>query len=164
MSINPNVHYETPEVSWTLKRGNQLSPLEIYEICRERNQVFTVEQSCLYQDADGVDLLPTTYHIQGWVDGEKEPVAYVRLTYNKDTVTIGRLLVIKDFRNRKIGSMVLNKALETIDELQKEHPVRNVILNAQFYLRDWYGRHGFKIQGEPFEIGNVIHIDMIKEE
>lgn len=58
---------------------------------------------------------------------------------------------------------MLTKALDTIKELQSVHPVENVILNAQFYLRDWYARHGFKITGEPFEIGNVIHIDMIKE-
>lgn len=163
MSQNPNVHYETPQVSWSLKRGNQLSAADIYEIARERNQVFTVEQSCLYQDCDGSDLLPTTYHIQGWVEGEKEPVCYCRLIYKDDTVTVGRLLVMKEFRSRKIGSLVLQKALDTIEELQKEHPVKNVILHAQFYLRDWYARHGFKIVGEPFEIGNVIHINMVME-
>ena len=46
----------------TIKKFNDLSPLELYEILQLRSEVFVVEQDCVYQDIDGNDQKSFTYY------------------------------------------------------------------------------------------------------
>ena len=62
-------------IEWSLKKFDDLTPLELYKIIQLRNEVFVVEQNCPYQDADNKDL--SSYHFMGW-DNDKL-VAYTRL-------------------------------------------------------------------------------------
>ena len=38
-----------------VKTFDQLSTKELYEILKARNEVFIVEQTCIYPDLDGID-------------------------------------------------------------------------------------------------------------
>lgn len=64
-------------MNFKVKRFDELSTKEIYEILKVRNKVFVVEQECIYQDCDGKDL--NAYHIFA-EDGE-EVVAYFKNTW-----------------------------------------------------------------------------------
>ena len=52
--------------SWQSNGFDDLSPRKLYEILRLRQQVFGVEQDCLYQDMDGLDQ--QAMHLCGWAD------------------------------------------------------------------------------------------------
>ncbi|GMM51297.1 hypothetical protein DASB73_022550 [Starmerella bacillaris] len=152
--------------TWEVKTGNSLSAKEIYEILQMRNGVFTFEQSCVEQDADDLDLLSDTYHIIGTVPEEEKPVAYARLVYTKDEpeeVRLGRLLVVKDYRKKHLGKEVLEKSLEIIEEKKKQYNTKIIVAHSQFYLREWYARYGFEIDGEAFEEGRIMHVKMVKK-
>ena len=50
-----------------VKTFDQLTPREVYEILRVRTAVFVVEQTCPYQEADGVDY--DAFHV--WLQDER---------------------------------------------------------------------------------------------
>ena len=60
---------------WTYKSFAELTATELYTIMQLRNEVFVVEQNCVYQDADDKDL--SCYHLCGWDDATL--VAYCRI-------------------------------------------------------------------------------------
>ena len=62
-------------IQWTLKKFEDLSAIELYKIMQLRNEVFVVEQNCVYQDADNKDI--SSWQFMGW-DNEKL-VAFTRL-------------------------------------------------------------------------------------
>ena len=150
-------------VSWVVKDGAELSAKDKYEIIKLRIQVFQVQMDCVYQDADGRDLLEDTYHLEGWIDNVDHPVSYLRMIFKDNVVVIGRVFVLKEFRNMKLGDALLTKALDVIDELKIERGTNMIELHSQYYIRNWYAKHGFKMIGEPFYEAKTKHIMMFKD-
>ncbi|MDL1893191.1 GNAT family N-acetyltransferase, partial [Sphingobacteriales bacterium CHB3] len=60
---------------WECKHFDRLTPAELYAALRLRNEVFVVEQHCVFQDADNKDQ--AGWHVLGW-DGSVL-VAYSRI-------------------------------------------------------------------------------------
>ena len=52
---------------WQWSRLDELSAPELYAVLAARQQVFTVEQHCAFQDADGYDF--GAWHLIGWTPG-----------------------------------------------------------------------------------------------
>ena len=52
-------------VTFESKDFDSLSTLELHQIFALRNEVFIVEQNCIYQDIDGKDLDAT--HVLGYL-------------------------------------------------------------------------------------------------
>ena len=57
------------------KKFNELSAEELYEIMKSRNEIFVIEQNCIYQDCDDRDY---GYHVFGR-DESGRVVAYMRI-------------------------------------------------------------------------------------
>ena len=55
-----------PKVRWQWSRLDDLAAAEVYAVLAARQQVFTVEQQCAFQDADGHDL--HAWHLLAWDD------------------------------------------------------------------------------------------------
>src|SRR6266496_5881024 len=53
--------------NFVCKKFDELNPHELYAILQMRNEVFVVEQNCVYQDADNKDQ--PAYHMMAWKDG-----------------------------------------------------------------------------------------------
>ena len=51
------------EFTWTFQSFDELTPAELYSILQLRIEVFSVEQNCVYQDADGKDQ--DSFHLCG---------------------------------------------------------------------------------------------------
>ncbi len=56
-----------------IKKFNELTTEELYKILRVRNEVFVVEQTCIYQDCDNKDY--ESYHL--YVEEGNEVVGYL---------------------------------------------------------------------------------------
>ncbi|HUR10737.1 MAG TPA: hypothetical protein VM012_05180, partial [Flavitalea sp.] len=63
------------DIQWKCIPFDQLPARELYAIMQLRNEVFVVEQNCVFQDADDKD--PFCYHLSGWINDKL--VAYTRL-------------------------------------------------------------------------------------
>src|SRR5918993_228872 len=63
------------QIQWLLKKFEALTPYQVYAILQLRNEVFVVEQACVFQDADDKDQ--HCYHLMGFDDNKL--VAYSRI-------------------------------------------------------------------------------------
>lgn len=69
---------------------------------------------------------------------------------------IGRMAVLKHYRNSGVGSLLLRAA---IDAARGQGRV-DVHLHAQVQAMDFYGRHGFVAEGEQFMDAGIAHREM----
>jgi ElaA protein len=63
------------EITFKIKRFNELSTAELYSVLQLRSEVFVVEQNCVYQDIDDKDV--KALHVLGYC--QNELTAYSRL-------------------------------------------------------------------------------------
>lgn len=141
-------------MKWKIKKFNELSTKELYEIYRVRVEIFVKEQACPYQEVDQTDL--KCYHLFSQ-DYEGKIIAYVRLIPEQEGIRIGRVLVSKEQRGQGLGSSLLTKAIQTIEAL---YPERKILLQAQSYLLAFYQSFGFTEVSEEYLEDQIPHIDM----
>lgn len=140
-----------------VKKFNELTLDELYEILRIRAEVFVVEQNCAYQDLDDIDQ--EAYHVYLKENGKM--VAYLRvIDKNKrlDEVSIGRVISLK--RRSGVGSAIMRVGILVA---QEKFQAKKIKIGAQLYAKPFYEQVGFKqISGEYLEDG-IPHIYMIYE-
>lgn len=144
----------TPE--FKIKRFNELSLVELYQILQLRSEVFVVEQNCVYQDIDGKD--EKALHLLGIYDGKI--VAYTRLFapgYYFDQASIGRVVISPKYRDRKWGHNLMKAS---IDGIKERYQTGNITISAQLYLKKFYESHGFVQDGEQYLEDDIPHIRM----
>lgn len=147
------------ELSWEEKKFSDLSTGQLYKILELRSEVFIVEQTCVYQDIDGMDL--RAFHVLGWKNNDL--VAYSRVLHAEgmNDVVIGRVIVRESYRNKKLGGQLMEKTLEVCQNYFEGEPLQ---MNAQKHLEKYYAKHGFIKEGEPFLEDGIPHIRMIKNQ
>lgn len=138
---------------------NELSASDLYAILQVRQQVFILEQNCLYPDIDGNDLV--AYHAM--LKDDNQLLAYGRFflkgDFHADYASIGRVLVHPEYRKKQLGHALLKYILE---EVEGRFEYSAIKISAQTYLLEFYGKYGFKkVSAEYLEDG-IPHIDMIK--
>ena len=122
-----------------------------YALWRLRQQVFVVEQQSPYPDLDGRDLEPTTRHVLVSEDGEL--IACLRILDDGSHARIGRVVVTPVARGRGLARDLMAAALAEIGD-------REIRLDAQTGLTDWYAGYGFEISGPEFVEDGVAHRPM----
>lgn len=142
---------------WKIRRFEALSPAELYDVLKLREEVFIVEQNCVYSDLDGKD--PKALHLIGEFDGNT--VAYARLFKAGDyfdRASIGRVVISQNFRSRKWGHDLMREAIMAVYQYFHEE---EIVISAQLYLQKFYESHGFKAVGESYLEDDIPHIKMI---
>lgn len=139
-----------------IKRFNELSLPELYQLLQVRAEVFVVEQNCVYQDIDGKD--EKALHVLGVFEGEI--AAYSRLFAPGDyfdNASIGRVVVNPKFRDRKWGHDLMTASIVAIEE---QYNTSAITISAQLYLKKFYEGHGFVQDGEQYLEDDIPHIRM----
>lgn len=137
-----------------VKKFDELTIEELYEILKLRVDVFVVEQKCAYPEIDGIDY--KSLHVF-YVD-KGEIISYLRIfpdDKEKDTVHIGR--VISKYRKRGMGKILMSSAIEFIKEL---NIYKKIYLEAQVYAVGFYEKLGFIKVGKEFLEDGIPHIVM----
>ncbi|MEM7571477.1 MAG: GNAT family N-acetyltransferase [Bacteroidota bacterium] len=146
---------KAPAVRWTKHRFDELSPHLLYEIIHLRNQVFVVEQECIFQDADHQDQ--AAIHLCGF-SAAGQLLAYARIlprgTVYPTNPSIGRVVVDKSARGGGIGVALVRKA---ISECRQNFGAKPILASAQTYLLDFYRHIGFEIVGEEYLEDGIPH-------
>lgn len=144
-------------MKFKLKRFNELTVEELYKLLRVRNEVFVVEQNCVYQDCDNKDY--EAYHLL--CEDENEIIAYLRIL-NKgvsfDEASIGRVLVKDNYRHTGLSKELMLMALKFMKEEMKE---REVKISAQVYIKKFYENVGFKEVSEEYLEDDIPHVQMV---
>lgn len=133
-----------------------LSAFDLYQMLKLRQDIFIIEQECIYDDIDNID--PICEHLL-LKDGDLT-IACTRIVPagNKfDNPSIGRIAVQKNYRKRGIGKEMIQKALEILSTKNAEI----VIIEAQSYLLDFYKSLGFQKVSDRYLVDGIPHIKMI---
>ena len=111
-----------------------------------------MEQDCVYQDIDGKDQ--KAKHVLG--KKNNEIVAYARIfkpgEYFKEA-SFGRAVVKKTERGKGVGDELVKNCLEIITE-------EEIKISAQSYLKGFYGKYGFKAEGNEYLEDGIPHTAM----
>ncbi|RYE75332.1 MAG: GNAT family N-acetyltransferase [Myxococcales bacterium] len=151
-------------VRWEAVAAADLDVRRLHDLLQLRSRIFVVEQDCAYQDVDGLDLLPGTWHVLAY-DGDAlvayarvlEATACVSHSGRTDGLRIGRVLVDASQRGRRLGHELVRRCLEVC---RSEHPGVEIVLSAQAHLVDFYGGFGFTATGDEYDEDGIPHVDM----
>ncbi|WP_348946257.1 GNAT family N-acetyltransferase [Chitinibacter sp. FCG-7] len=129
----------------------------LFAYLRLRQNVFIVEQACVYPDIDELDRLST--HLLGWQDGQI--VACLRLVppgLKFAEPSIGRVITAPQARGTGVGHVLLDLGLKGSTE---QYPGQNNRIGAQAHLQAFYAAHGFVTVSEPYDEDGIAHVDML---
>lgn len=147
-------------IEWYCKRFDELTVKELYSVLEARSTVFVVEQRCVYVDIDGRDEAARHLFARDVSLPDAPLVAYARIfgpDAESNDARIGRVLTVSEFRDRGLGKTLMQKALQHVEMLWPDVPVR---LNAQQYLRVFYESFGFSKVSGPYLEDGIPHLDM----
>lgn len=159
----------TPPIEWKFSRFDSLSPQEVHDFLAARQDVFIVEQTCIFQDIDGHD--PGCWHLLGYgtvdkaADGEgrSQLAAYSRIVPPGVIFaqsSIGRIITTTKFRGRNIGRELMRQSIESCQSTFPG-PIR---IAAQIHLEKFYDEFGFTRASDPYDEDGIEHIEMLRAE
>ena len=137
-----------------VKKFNQLTTEELYEILKSRTEVFLLEQNIVCQDMDDVDY--ESYHF--FIREGKRVCAYLRAYFvdnEKDTIKIGRVITLN--HGKGIGRILLESA---ISEIKNNICCKKIFVNAQKQAEGFYLKCGFETVSGEFMEEEVPHVRM----
>lgn len=157
-------------ISYSIKKFDELSPVDLYYILQARSQVFVVEQQCAYQDIDEIDF--DCLHLVAHKD--KSLIGYCRIIppgvgisaaappVSPDTPTpgcrIGRVLVLPEHRGDGLAREIMTRAIK---HCRSKYGKRTIGISAQTYLIHFYQSLGFESVGQPYLEDGLEHINMV---
>lgn len=142
---------------------DELTARDAYDAWRLRQDVFVLEQHCLYADLDGRDTEPGTRHVllHAGDPGDRALLGYCRVLDEAEDEPqewrIGRVVLARSARGRGLADLVVRRALEECAALD---PARDVVLAAQAPLAGWYATFGFEVAGPEFLDDGIPHVPM----
>ena len=150
---------------WQWSRLPDLGVADLYAVLAARQAVFTVEQHCAFQDADGLDA--RAWHLLGWGgapaggDGPRALAGYLRLIDPGRKFiepSIGRALTTPAYRGTGRGRVLMR---EGIARAARQFPGHVVRIAAQHRLEAFYASVGFRTVTAPFEEDGIPHVEML---
>jgi len=128
-----------------------LDAVTLYRVLALRVDVFVVEQNCPYAELDGRDLEPGARLV--WAQRADAVLATLRLLDDGDAVRIGRVATAASARAAGLAGRLMSRALELTAK-------RDTVLDSQSYLRRWYERFGYAVDGDEFVEDGIAHVRM----
>lgn len=128
----------------------------LYEVLKLRQEIFIIEQNCIYDDIDGKDGMCS--HLLLW-SGSSVLIGYLRIVPEEikfKEISIGRIIVRKEYRGNGLGEILIKRGLD-LARNGSESPVK---IEAQAHLEDYYARFGFSTISEPYEVDGILHLLM----
>lgn len=140
-----------------VKKYNELTLDELYEIIQARISVFVIEQNCPYQDLDDKDK--NAYHVI--LKDNNVIKGYLRVldkgvTFEEES--LGRVITTE--RGKGYSIIILKEGIKVAKE---KYGAKKIRISAQLYAKGVYEKVGFKqVSGEYLEDG-IPHIQMLLE-
>ncbi|MEL6142288.1 MAG: GNAT family N-acetyltransferase [Bacteroidota bacterium] len=149
------------ELNWQTLAFYDLTHDQLYAIMMLRQEVFVVEQTCPYLDADGYDQ--TALHLLG-TNKDGKLMAYARLFRSGQAypqyASIGRVVTAPAVRGQGLGYQLMDQALLELIANFGPTPVK---ISAQAHLQDFYSKLGFVSVGEGYLEDDIPHWAMVKK-
>ncbi len=143
---------------WKLRTFSGLTAWQLHDILRLRQEVFAVEQYCVYLDVDGTD--PESLHL--WHESGDSIIAYARIVppgvIYEQFASIGRVVVAAQFRKNGLGRKLMQEAIQICF---RQFPDHAIMISAQVYLIPFYKSLGFSQSGSHYLLDAIPHVEMV---
>lgn len=118
-----------------------------------REKVFIEEQKVTPQlEWDGKD--EEAIHFLAYQD--EKVIGCARAFVIENHMQLGRMAVLKEYRNKGIGSFLIEKAITTA----KLNQLSKISISAQCHAIDFYKKFGFEVTSEIYFDADIPHQDM----
>ena len=140
-------------MQWLTLSFPQLSLDRLYALLRLRQEVFVVEQACIYLDIDNKDQ--QAVHVL-CLENEKLLASLRCLAPGCDAAgsMLGRVVVHPELRGRRLGRELVRRGIE---HNLGRWPGSAICINAQAHLQAFYGSLGFIAEGDEFLEDGIPH-------
>lgn len=145
-------------LDWRACRFSELGVRELQFIYMARQQVFAVEQNCVYLDVDGHD--EQAWHVAAWHAEHAMPLAYARLLDPGSKYaepSMGRVITTAAGRGTGLGRELVRRVIALSDRV---HPGQGMRISAQSRLEKFYEEAGFVAVGERYVEDGIWHTEM----
>ena len=149
-----------PDLQWCWYGLEDMKPVLLYDLLALRETIFVVEQSCIYQELDGLDKIAEHLLVTQPVSQKDAVVACLRVLppdSKGGPFRIGRVAVSSGWRKKGLARSMLQYA---IDRIRLDYPSCSIYLDAQTYLQGFYLSLGFQVCGDEFLEDGIPHIPM----
>ncbi len=145
---------------WQWLSFAQLSNSDLYAALGLRQQVFILEQQCLYPDIDGYDA--GAHHLLCWqgTAEQRHLAAYLRCIppgVKFPEMALGRVVTAPAARAGGLGRQLMELG---IGHAELQHPGQHIRIGAQQHLEKFYNSLGFQTISAPYDEDGILHIDM----
>lgn len=140
-----------------VKRFQELTTRELFEIYKLRSCVFVAEQNSAYQDVDDADL--GAIHV--WFQDENGIQAYLRVLdkgISFPEASLGRIIAVK--RGCGLGAKIVKEGIRIAEDSFQANAIR---IEAQTYAKGFYEKLGFVQISEEFLDAGIPHIQMLRQ-
>ena len=143
------------------KHFKDLSIYQLYDILQLREEVFEIEQACIYPDMDNKDK--EAFHLMLYLDHKL--LGYARLlnagiSY-EDSCSIGRVCTHHSVRRTGYGKLLMEEAILQCQNLFPQSS--EIKISAQSYLVKFYSEFGFNSTGKEYLEDDIPHTEMIRQ-
>jgi ElaA protein len=146
------------QLNWRCLRFADLSVQQLHDLLALRSAVFVVEQSCVFQDIDGLD--PQAVHVLG--HDEQDQLQASSRCFAPGVVyaeaSIGRVVTAPTARGTGLGHQLMRQAMACVQAHWGPVPIR---IGAQSHLQAFYDSHGFVTDSEPYLEDGIWHVQML---
>ena len=121
-----------------------------------RTKVFVDEQG-VPPDIEIDELDDTAIHAVAYQSDTIEATGRLIID-TPDEARIGRMAVDRPLRRTGVGSVVLR----FLEDEARTQGIKQVMLHAQTYVKEFYSKHGYLEHGDTFFEAGILHIEMRK--
>lgn len=156
------VNRPDPTTHWQWSNFADLNNAELYALLALRQEVFVLEQQCLFQDIDGIDQ--QSHHLLAWqqAGAVRTLTAYLRCVPPGvlfPQASIGRVLTARAARGSGLGKELF---AEGVRYTALQYPCQGIRIAAQQYLEKFYAGFGFTTSSAPYLEDDIWHVDMLR--
>lgn len=135
---------------------SQFSPEHLYSVLKLRQDIFIIEQDCIYPDIDELD--PVSEHLL--LLKKNKLIGYLRIVPAEKKfkeVSLGRIAIDMSERGTGLGRLLVKKGMKIVLE-RGYHSIR---IEAQTHLVEFYSGLGFKTTSKPYDLDGIPHSEML---
>jgi ElaA protein len=145
------------EMKWVFfEQFEEMPGRTVYEILKLRQDIFIIEQNCIYEDIDTLDLRSS--HLV--LFSEQTVAGCSRLVppgIKYPEISIGRIAIANEFRNRGLGRELVERSIRIAETTGRT----DIRIEAQTYLEKFYESLGFRPDGDEYILDGIPHREMI---
>lgn len=144
------------QLTWLCQPLAKYSARQLLCICRLRQDVFILEQTCLYPDIDDLDA--DAQHVSLWQDTTLIGCARIIAPgILNEHCAIGRYALARTFRGNQLGRELMRYCIQQAQQL---YPNSGIQISAQNRLRGFYESLGFVVKSDVYLEDGIEHIKM----